>query len=245
MCCIGRLSNDLKKMKQQLDILLVEDELDLGNVFSRFLQYKGFTVHWASTAQDASDAFRMKAFRLLLIDVQLPDGDGFSLAENIMQTNPYQPIFFLTAKQERVSRMKGLSLGAIDYITKPFEMDEVLLKIKNLLAIPLQSIAQPKTENEFYIGQLTLNTKQYMLTDNKGNTQKLTVREMEILRHLILNKNLLVPKKDLLLQFWGDTDYFNGKSLEVFISRIRKLLQSDADLRIESVYGAGYILHQR
>lgn len=230
--------------KDKIDILLIEDEPDLGEVFSRYLRYKGFTVRWESTAQGGWAAFQSCAVKLLIIDVQLPDGNGFDLAQQMIQLNPGQPIFFLTALHERTSRLRGLSLGAVDYIAKPFDMDEILLKIRNLLNVANAPEVQTNPEIELAIGCLLLNMERYSLRDGMGSIQKLTVREAELLRHLVLHKNLLVNKKDLLLQFWGNTDFFNGKSLEVFISRLRKLLQMDCKLHIESIYGAGYILHE-
>lgn len=230
--------------KDKIDILLIEDEPDLGEVFSRYLRYKGFTVRWESTAQGGWAAFHSCAVKLLIIDVQLPDGNGFDLAQQMIQFNPGQPIFFLTALHERTSRLRGLSLGAVDYIAKPFDMDEILLKIRNLLTVANAPEVPTNSEIELAIGCLLLNMERYSLRDGMGSIQKLTVREAELLRHLVLHKNLLVNKKDLLLQFWGNTDFFNGKSLEVFISRLRKLLQMDHKLHIESIYGAGYILHE-
>lgn len=235
---------DLSIAKNKIDILLIEDEPDLGEVFSRYLRYKGFSVVWTCTAKAGLQAFREDIIKLLIIDVQLPDGNGFDLAQEILQLKVGQPIFFLTALHERTSRLKGLSLGAVDYIAKPFDMDEILLKIRNLLTVATAPVTETVREIGLQIGQLSLDMERYSLTDRQGKTQKLTIREAELLRHLILNKNLLVYKKDLLLLFWGNTDFFNGKSLEVFISRIRKLLQVDKMLHIESIYGAGYILHE-
>ncbi|WP_454881288.1 response regulator transcription factor [Sphingobacterium detergens] len=228
--------------KNRIDILLIEDEPDLGEVFSRYLRYKGFTVIWECTAKGGLETLREYIAKLVIIDVQLPDGNGFDLAQEILRFRNGQPIFFLTALQERASRLKGLSLGAVDYIAKPFDMDEILLKIRNLLT--MVSAPEITSERTLHIGQLSLDMERHSLSDNQGNAQKLTVREAELLRHLILHKNVLVNKKDLLLLFWGNTDFFNGKSLEVFISRIRKLLQLDNKLHIESIYGAGYILHE-
>ncbi|PUV22622.1 MULTISPECIES: response regulator transcription factor [Sphingobacterium] len=230
--------------KKRIDILLIEDEPDLGEVFSRYLRYKGFSVVWACTMKTGLEAFEEHVAKLLIIDVQLPDGNGFDLAQDIVQLKKGQPIFFLTALHERTSRLQGLSLGAVDYIAKPFDMDEILLKIRNLLAVAAAPVPDDVSETGLRIGQLWLDMERYSLSDSEGKAQKLTIREAELLRHLILHKNLLVNKKDLLLLFWGNTDFFNGKSLEVFISRIRKLLQVDKMLHIESIYGAGYILHE-
>lgn len=230
--------------KDKIDILLIEDEPDLGEVFSRYLRYKGFTVLWESTAEGGWENFQRASVKLLIIDVQLPDGNGFDLAQRIIASHPGQPIFFLTALHERNSRLKGLSLGAVDYIAKPFDMDEILLKIRNLLKVASVSEKDPVLQLELEIGSLRLNMERFTLEEGVKMVQKLTIREAELLHYLILNKNMLVSKKDLLLKFWGNTDFFNGKSLEVFISRLRKLLQIDRKLHIESIYGAGYILHE-
>ncbi len=123
-------------------------------------------------------------------------------------------------------------------------MDEILLKIRNLLKVASASEKDPVLQLELEIGSLRLNMERFTLGNEVKKVQKLTVREAELLHYLILNKNMLVSKKDLLLKFWGNTDFFNGKSLEVFISRLRKLLQMDRKLHIESIYGAGYILHE-
>ncbi|PZP41971.1 MAG: DNA-binding response regulator [Pseudopedobacter saltans] len=227
-----------------IDVLLIEDEEDLGLALSKYIQYKGIHIQWTKNIEDATKILNQQSFKLVIIDVQLPDGNGFILAEQILKDYAYQPIFFLTAKQERTYKLKGLSLGAIDYITKPFDMDEVLLKIKNVLSLPIYQESNKKADEILTIGKFKHHTLKYKLTDGEDNTQKMTIRESEVLRYLIQNKNSVVPKKDLLMQFWGNTDYFNGKSLEVFISRIRKQLQSDDNLKIESIYGSGYILHE-
>lgn len=224
-----------------LEILLVEDEPDLGLVLSQYLRFKGIPVAWSPSAEMALEAFQKNAFQLVVIDVQLPDMDGFELARRISAINPGQAFFFLTALQDKGDRMKGLELGAIDYIGKPFDMEELILKIKNFLKIKNESAVEPISHEPVVIGSITFIKERMTLSLSNGKQSKLTVRETEVLDMLIRNKNQLVLKKDLLMQLWGDTDYFNGKSLEVFISRIRKLLSHDTNIRIDSVYGAGYI----
>ncbi|UZJ62985.1 winged helix-turn-helix domain-containing protein [Sphingobacterium sp. KU25419] len=137
--------------------------------------------------------------------------------------------------------MKGLEVGAIDYIGKPFEMEELILKIKNFLKLKKEIPIKAATIVPVSIGSITFIKERMLLSMSNGKQKKLTVRETEILDLLIKNQNQLVLKKDILLQLWGNTDYFNGKSLEVFISRIRKLVNSEKNIRIDSVYGAGYI----
>lgn len=224
------------------DILLVEDEPDLGLVLAQYLRFKGIAVHWSPSAAMALDAYDAASFRLVIIDVQLPDWNGFELAKKIQQRNKHQAFFFLTAQQQKEDRMQGLELGAIDYIGKPFEMEELMLKIKNFLNIQAD-IQEPEVAAEpIKLGNSTFVKNRMLLLTENGKQTKLTVRETDILDYLIVHKNQLVLKKDILMRFWGDTDYFNGKSLEVFISRIRKLLLTEPHIRIETVYGAGYML---
>lgn len=226
---------------RNLDVLLVEDEPDLGLVLSQYLRFKGIPVSWSPSAEMALEVFKKNTFRLVVIDVQLPDMDGFQLARLINKVNPNQAFLFLTALQDKGDRMTGLELGAIDYIGKPFEMEEFVLKIKNFLKVKHGTTIEPMSDESIVIGSITFIKKRMTLALSNGKHCKLTLRETEILDMLLHNKNQLVLKKDLLMQFWGDTDYFNGKSLEVFISRIRKLLSYEKNIRIDSVYGAGYI----
>lgn len=229
-------------MKEQKDILLVEDEPALGAVLSRYLHNQGFTVVWSTSAEDAFDKVLSIAFRVMIIDVQLPEEDGFLLAEKIKKLKPTQPFLFLTALAGKENRTRGLALGAFDYIEKPFEMDELMLKIHNILQFTLQKSVTTVTNDVIALGNMSFNKNRLALVTADGVPKSMTVREAEILGFLAERKNTLVLKKEILLKFWGDTDYFNGKSLEVFISRIRKLLKEEPTIRIDSIYGAGYIL---
>lgn len=174
--------------KEKIDILLIEDEPDLGEFFSRYLRYKGFTVLWENTAEGGWENFQRVSVKLLIIDIQLPDGNGFDLAQRMIASNPGQPVFFLTALHERNSRLKGLSLGAVDYIVKPFDMDEILLKIRNLLKVASVSNKDALLQVELQIGNLRLNMERFTLDNGLKQVQKLTVREAELLHFLILNK---------------------------------------------------------
>lgn len=231
----------MNNQENNLDLLLVEDEPDLGLVLSQYLRFKGIPVSWSPSAEIALEFFMKKPYQLVIIDVQLPNMDGFELARQISKINPGQAFFFLTALNDKDDRMEGLELGAIDFISKPFDMEELILKIKNFMKTKVESVAEPVLNEPVHIGSITFLKERVTLIFSDGNQAKLTVREAEILDILIRNKNQLVPKKDILMQLWGDTDYFNGKSLEVFISRIRKILSGENHIRIDSVYGAGYI----
>ncbi len=229
-------------MKEQMDILLVEDEPALGAVLSRYLQNQGLTVVWSTSAEDAFDQALSQIFRLMIIDVQLPEEDGFQLADKVKKLLPIQPLLFLTALAGKENRKRGLSLGAFDYIEKPFEMDELMLKIRNILQFTSQKSITTAIDDVIALGSLSFHKNRLALLNADGVRRNMTVREAEILGFLAERKNTLVLKKEILLKFWGDTDYFNGKSLEVFISRLRKLLKDEPTIKIDSVYGAGYIL---
>ncbi|MFD2743172.1 MULTISPECIES: response regulator transcription factor [Sphingobacterium] len=229
-------------MKEQVDILLVEDEPALGIVLSRYLCNQGFTVIWSKSAEEAFDKTLSFLFRLMIIDVQLPKEDGFRMAARIKEMYAKQPFLFLTALAGKENRKRGLALGAFDYIEKPFEMDELMLKIQNILHFTSQASSQSPDDEMVVLGNMVFYKNRLALLDANGVQKNMTVREAEILAFLIERQNSLVLKKDILLKFWGDSDYFNGKSLEVFISRLRKLLKEESRIKIDSVYGAGYIL---
>jgi len=228
------------------DILLVEDETDLGNVVSEYLKLKGFSVRWFTSAKQTLEYYTAHSneFILSIIDVQLPDLNGFDLAESIMGINRDQTFFFLTARNEKDDRLKGLKIGAIDYIGKPFEIEELVLRIGNIInKISKTTLHQHKEQNNFiYIGDIKYNKKQLQMLLPNGIETSLTLRESELLEYLYANYNQVIKKNDILIHLWGNDDYFNGKSLEVFISRLRKLFKASNRIAIENIYGVGYIL---
>ena len=228
------------------DIVIIEDETDLGNVISEYLKLRGFTVIWYQTASEALEYYAVNelANKLVIVDVQLPDMNGFDLAAEIVKVNPNQPFFFLTAHNEKQDRLRGLKIGAIDYISKPFEIEELVLRIRNIIN---KFSNNPATISDAALKFISIGDIRYqkeqlyvLLPDDKEIS--LTVREAEVLNHLVSNVNQVVRKKDLLTALWGNDDYFNGKSLEVFISRIRRLFKASDQVSIENVYGLGYIL---
>nr|WP_068889175.1 response regulator transcription factor [Pedobacter panaciterrae] len=229
------------------DIVIIEDEVDLGNVVSEYLKLRGFSVLWFKTANEALDYYALNQLnnKLIIIDVQLPDRNGFDLATEIMKINRNQPFFFLTAHNEKDNRLKGLKIGAIDYIAKPFEIEELVLRIGNIIdklsSGSLDGVT--KDQSDFIlISDIKYNKKQLYVLLPDDNEVSLTLRESELLDYLIGNLNEVVKKKDILLALWGNDDYFNGKSLEVFISRLRRLFKASKKISIENVYGVGYML---
>ncbi|TBO39659.1 response regulator transcription factor [Pedobacter kyonggii] len=228
------------------DIIIIEDEIDLGNVISEYLKLRGFSVLWFKGATDALDYYGSSQLdnKLVIIDVQLPDMNGFDLATEMVKMNTNQPFFFLTAHNEKQDRLRGLKIGAIDYISKPFEIEELVLRIGNIInKFSSSAKTQPGHSLGFInIGDIRYKKDQLFVLMPDGKEVSLTVRESEVLDHLAGNINQVVKKKDILLALWGNDDYFNGKSLEVFISRLRRLFKVSEQVSIENVYGLGYIL---
>jgi DNA-binding response OmpR family regulator len=228
------------------DIIIIEDEIDLGNVISEYLKLRGFSVLWFKTGGEALDYYKVNHLnnKLVIVDVNLPDINGFELAGDIVKVNPNQPFFFLTAHNEKQDRLRGLNIGAIDYISKPFEIEELVLRIGNIINrisnTPISTlIPHQRLVN---IGDVRYQKDQLFVLMPDNREISLTVREAEVLDFLLESTNQVVKKKDLLKALWGNDDYFNGKSLEVFISRLRRLFKDSGHVSIENVYGLGYIL---
>ena len=228
------------------DIVIIEDEIDLGNVISEYLKLRGFSVLWFKTATEALVYYSANRLdnKLVIIDIQLPDMNGFDLASEMVKINASQPFFFLTAHNEKQDRLRGLKIGAIDYISKPFEIEELVLRIGNIInkfsGVP--TVQSSSSSGFINIGDIRYQKDQLFLQMPDSKEVSLTVRESEVLDRLAGNINQVVKKKDILLALWGNDDYFNGKSLEVFISRLRRLFKASNHVSIENVYGLGYIL---
>lgn len=230
-------------------LLFVEDEADLGNVTAQYLGFMNFEVVWRSSAEDAYQTYRESPedFDLLLLDVQLPDFSGFDLAERIIKLNYKQPFLFLTAKNDKKDRLQGLNIGADDYIVKPFDIDELVLRIRNILR--RHSKAEDKsghTQSEgIVIGDILFQKNLLQLNFTNNHSLTLTVREAELLEYLSKNPDRVLKREEILLQLWGDNDYFMGRSLDVFISRLRKALVHSSSISIDNVYGLGFIFNTR
>ena len=223
-------------------ILYVEDDASLSYLTKDNLEFEGYEVHHYSDGEEALKAFRRESFDLALLDVMLPKMDGFTLARAIRDQNQNVPIIFLTAKGLKEDKIEGLKLGGDDYITKPFSIEELQLKIKVFLK--RSQVKENKAEDVYQIGNWVLAAKAFELRylPNK-EPHKLTKRETEILREFFKHPNEVVKRKDLLIEFWGEEDYFKSRSLDVFISRIRKLLSHDEGIEIESIHGIGFRLN--
>ena len=219
-------------------ILYVEDDETLSFVTSDNLSLNGYDVVHCLDGESALIAFGNGHFDLCLLDVMLPKKDGFTLASDIRKKNPEIPILFLTAKSMKEDRITGLKLGADDYITKPFSIEELILKIEVFLKRKFINIKQA---NKFTIGKLTFDYKN--LTISAGDSEKtLTQREADLLKLLIENKNNVIKREEILERVWGQNDYFLGRSMDVFISRLRKYLSDDESLKIDNIHGVGFKL---
>lgn len=224
-------------------VLFVEDEPDLGNVVKQYLEAMGFEVDWCINAELAFNAFLSTPdkFTLLLIDVQLPGIDGFELAEQILSVYGEVSFLFLTARNEKKDRIRGLKIGADDYITKPFDVDELVLRMKNIIRRKSNSTSIESKVDEIQAGDIKLNKELLKLYIGGEQQLSLTVREAELLEFLCKHQNKMLKREEILLQLWGENDYFLGRSLDVFISRLRKQLSHSKTVSINNVYGVGFI----
>jgi len=227
--------------KKDIQILLAEDDLNLGFVIKDLLEDEGYDVKLCGDGVSALQAYNEKSFDLCLFDVMMPLKDGFTLAENIRKVDPDMPIIFLTAKSLTEDKVRGLGIGADDYITKPFENAEFLLRIENVLRRTGKK-KQRNDPDEFAVGLFRLDAKNLTLTGPDGTEQKLTAKEAKILRLLCINLHAVVERDVLLNSVWGKDDYFTGRSMDVFITKLRKYLKEDPSVKIQNIHGVGFKL---
>ncbi|NRB59484.1 MAG: response regulator transcription factor [Winogradskyella sp.] len=219
-------------------ILLAEDDLDFGNILKQYLEISGFKITWAKDGKEALDVFTKNTFNICVFDVMMPKLDGFTLAEKIIELSPETPFIFLTARKLKEDKIKGLKLGADDYIVKPFEADELVLRLNNILKRSEKSRTQLELTEIINIGDYNLNTKRLELTCNDYKKQ-LTQKEGELIIYLYNHKNQLLKREDILNTVWKNDDFFSGRSMDVFISRLRKYFKLDPSITIESIRNVG------
>ncbi|PIB29844.1 two-component system response regulator [Maribacter sp. 4G9] len=228
-------------MAEKKRILLVEDDDAVGYLLTEYLNMKGFDVSWAKHGKDALVKLDQTKYELAVLDVMMPEMDGFTLAERINENFSELPFIFLTAKSLKVDVLKGFYLGAVDYLKKPIDEEELVIRIENLLSRLEKPVNTGKAVEVFTIGKYEFNSlNQELMVE--GQKIKLTVKESELLKYLVDKRNQLCPHKDILIKIWGKNDYFNKKSLNVFITRLRKFLERDGNIKIENVHSKGYIL---
>jgi two-component system OmpR family response regulator len=223
-------------MSEYSKIFLVEDDLSFGSVLKSYLEINDFTVVWIDDGKNALDAFRKEQFNLCILDVMLPNVDGFTIASEIRAINRAIPLIFLTAKKLKEDVLRGYGLGADDYITKPFDTDILLAKIK---AIVSRREGVKKVSDEIKIGKYVFNTKVRTLRSEKDE-RKLSPKEAQLLELLAESPNTLVSRETALKSIWGSDDYFTARSMDVYITKLRKYLADDSNISIKNIHGAGF-----
>ena len=219
-------------------LLLVEDDASLGYLLSEYLKMKGMDLLWVQKASEVMPLLEQRGFDLLILDVMMPEIDGFTLGAEIHQRFPEIPFLFLTAKSMKIDVLKGFSVGAVDYLKKPIDEEELVVRIESLLARLGKKESDPVTQTD--LGLYLYDPQNQCLYLGQEEIS-LTTRENELLSYLLRHKNRLCTHSDILKRLWGRNDYFNRKSLNVFVTRLRKLLEKDPKLRIENVHGQGFI----
>lgn len=227
-------------------ILFVEDETDLGNVVKQYLEIKGFDVIWVKQGSEAlSYVHSSSQIDIVVLDIQLPDTNGFDLAQQIIAIREQVFFLFLTARSEKKDRIMGLALGAEDYIAKPFDIDELVLRLKVILRrsgfSQEKEVVKEENPNSFHARDVDFNFDLMQLRVADKSPVILTQREVDLLLFFYRNRNKIIKREEILTQLWGENDYFMGRSLDVFISRLRKILAHSDTVQIENVYGVGFI----
>ncbi len=228
-------------MSHKGKILFAEDDANLGFVVKDNLEDSGFQVELYTDGETALLAYQHGVYDLCILDVMMPKKDGYSVATAIRQNNPDIPIIFVTAKSLKEDRIKGFQLGADDYITKPFSIEELILRVEVILKRSMKGTHPTQNKDAFVVGEFTFDFKN-LLVIHPTQTQELTQREAALLRLLCMNLNQVVERETILSMIWGDENYFNGRSLDVFISRLRKCLKPDPKVEIINIHRVGFKL---
>ncbi len=222
-------------------ILLAEDDLNLGMLLVDYLESEGFQVKLCRDGEIALKAFLGNSYNLCLLDVMMPKMDGFSLAKEIRNSDKLIPIIFITAKSLKEDKLTGYDIGADDYITKPFDEEELLWKVRALIRRNPASISVSSSQ-KIAIGKYTFELENQAISIN-GQLKRITEKESDILLYLHNHRNKVIKREEMLRELWGENDYFLGRSLDVFITKIRKYLKDDPDLSIENVFKVGFIFN--
>lgn len=222
-------------------ILLVEDDPNLGQILKEYLDIKGFKTNLCRDGKAGLNAFKTDLYQVCIFDVMLPIMDGFSLAEEVRKTDKEIPIIFLTAKSLNEDKIKGLKIGADDYMTKPFSTEELLLRIKAILRRSGRAETNMPPGNKFKAGHFTFEYDTQLLK-SPSDEVKLTSKEAELLKMLCQTKNQVLERSKALKQIWHDDNYFNSRSMDVYITKLRKYLKSDERLQILNIHGTGFKL---
>lgn len=227
-------------MEKKISILLAEDDENLSKLLSTFLSSKGFDVTLATDGQMAFEAFNNGQYSFCIFDVMMPKMDGYALAKEIRELDKKIPILFLTAKDLKQDKLMGFTVGADDYLTKPFSMEELVARI-TAISRRIESNSKTNEDGETLIGTIRYNPELRILF-NGGEPKKLTTKENQLLELLVKNKNEILDRQATLRAVWGDDNYFNGRSMDVYIAKLRKLLKEDENIEIMNIHGKGFKL---
>jgi len=223
-------------------ILLVEDDPNFGSILKEYLMINSYEVTLAKNGIEGFEKFKKEDFDLCLLDVMMPYKDGFTLAKEIREKNETIPLIFLTAKTMKEDVLKGFKIGADDYLSKPFDSEVLLAKIKSILGRRVAHATVESDEMEFAIGDFNLNAKLRLLTYKKEEPVKLSPKENQLLRLLALHINDLMPREKALNKIWRDDNYFTSRSMDVYIAKLRKYLKEDSKVEILNIHGEGFRL---
>jgi DNA-binding response OmpR family regulator len=224
-----------------MNILLLEDDANLGFILQEHLELEGYSVRLCTNGEEGTKAFRPGQYDLCLVDVMMPKKDGFTFAREVRKTDQQTPLIFLTAKSLKEDRIEGFKIGCDDYVTKPFSMEELTLRIQAVLKRTKTASSPTEGMGTYSIGKYLFDCSTQMLRHNTSE-QKLTSREADLLRLLCLHMNNVLERDVALRALWGDDSFFNGRSMDVFISRLRKYLGKDKRVEILNVHGKGFKL---
>ena len=225
---------------EKTKILLAEDDENLGSLLREYLQAKSYEAHWLSDGEKAYKSFEKNRYDICILDIMMPIKDGITLAREIRMIDPEMPIIFLTAKSMKEDVLEGFSVGADDYMTKPFSMEELIYRIEAILR-RTQGVGQQNRQTEFEIGQFHFDANKQLLT-LESKSVKLTTKESELLKLLCNNANNVLERNFALKSIWLDDNYFNARSMDVYITKLRKYLKEDPAVEILNIHGKGYKL---
>lgn len=228
-------------MNPGMKVLLVEDDPNFGSIMKSYLELNEYTVVLRTDGKQGLEAVSEDSFDICILDVMMPEMDGFTLAREIKKLHPDLPFIFLTAKSLKADMLEGFKTGADDYITKPFDSEVLLYKLKAILKRRAQADEDESKLLEFRIGNFTFNSTLRTLTLG-DHLQTLSPKEAKLLRMLCESQEGILLRKDALLKIWGDDNYFNGRSMDVFLARLRKYLKLDPSIEISNIHGNGFRL---
>lgn len=227
-------------MEKNKRIMLAEDDTNLGQLIKDSLELNNYNVELFRNGEEAWEKYSKGAYEMLLLDVMMPKKDGFTLAKEIRKVDPTVPIIFLTAKSMKEDKIEGFHAGADDYITKPFEIDELFLRMDAIFRRMRKGVNTDGIK-EFTIGKYTFNLDTRILTFGTEEI-KLTTKEAGLLEQLCLSKDSVLERDVVLKAVWGNDNYFTGRSMDVYITKIRKYLKNDPSIEIQNIHGEGYKL---